>query len=142
MPLDVLCSGHLPLLGSIFFLIFLFVVASGLTFLETSANPFISLLGNSRTSEQRLNFSQAFNPVGSVFEVLMGTVFIFSGFEPGESEITSMKLAGDYEAYMHFETMRVVKPYLYLAGFAIFWAGKLLLRNGLKIDLILHLILY
>ena len=105
-----------------FFLISLFIVASGLTFLETSANPFIALLGNSETSEQRLNFSQAFNPVGSVFGVLLGTVFIFSGFEPGETEINAMKLAGEYEAFTHFETMRVVKPYLYLAGFAIIWA--------------------
>jgi FHS family L-fucose permease-like MFS transporter len=105
-----------------FFFISLFVVASGLTFLETSANPFIALLGNSKNSEQRLNFSQAFNPIGSVVGVLMGTVFIFSGFEPGETEIATMKLAGEYEAYMHSETMRVVKPYLFLAGFAIIWA--------------------
>jgi len=33
-----------------------------------------------------------------------------------------MKLAGEYEVYMHSETMRVVKPYLFLAGFAIIWA--------------------
>jgi len=105
-----------------FFLFSLFIIASGLTFLETGANPFIALLGRSESSEQRLNFSQAFNPVGSVVGVLLGTVFIFSGIEPDEMEITVMKLAGEYEAFLQIETMRVVKPYLWLAAFAVIWA--------------------
>lgn len=105
-----------------FFLISLFVIASGLAFLETGANPFIALLGPSESSEQRLNFSQAFNPIGSVVGVLLGTVFIFSGVEPNESEITTMKLAGNYGEFMHNETLRVVKPYLFLAFLAIVWA--------------------
>ena len=59
------------------FLMALFVIASGLAFLETGANPFIALLGKPESSEQRLNFSQAFNPIGSVTGVLLGTIFIF-----------------------------------------------------------------
>jgi MFS transporter, FHS family, L-fucose permease len=105
-----------------FFLISLFVIASGLAFLETGANPFIALLGHPGGSEQRLNFSQAFNPIGSVVGVLVGTVFIFSGIEPGESEIAAMKLAGSYDSFLHAETMRVVKPYLFLSAFAVIWA--------------------
>ena len=105
-----------------FFLLSLFVIASGLAFLETGANPFIALSGSSESSEQRLNFSQAFNPIGSVTGVLIGTIFIFSGIEPDESKITSMKLAGEYDIFLQHETMRVVKPYLFLAGFAILWA--------------------
>src|SRR5208337_2675610 len=62
-----------------FFLFALFVIASGLAFLETGANPFIAQLGDPRTSERRLNFSQAFNPVGAVCGALGGTLFIFSG---------------------------------------------------------------
>ena len=50
----------------IFFLLALFVIASGLAFLETGANPFIATLGDPRTSEQRLNFSQSFNPLGAI----------------------------------------------------------------------------
>src|SRR5246127_2351538 len=53
-----------------FFLFALFVVASGLSFLETSANPFIAQFGPAATSERRLNFSQAFNPLGSITGVL------------------------------------------------------------------------
>ena len=105
-----------------FFLGSLFVIASGLAFLETGANPFIALLGHPGGSEQRLNFSQAFNPIGSVVGVLVGTVFIFSGIEPGEPEIAAMKLAGSYDAFLAAETMRVVKPYLFLAAFAVIWA--------------------
>lgn len=105
-----------------FFLLSLFVIASGLAFLETGANPFIALLGNPESSEQRLNFSQAFNPIGSVVGVLLGTVFIFSGVEPDETKIASMKIAGEYSGFLQHETMRVVKPYIALALFAFVWA--------------------
>jgi len=105
-----------------FFLLSLFVIASGLAFLETGANPFIALLGNPESSEQRLNFSQAFNPIGSVVGVLLGTIFIFSGVEPDETKIASMKIAGEYSGFLQHETMRVVKPYLALALFAVVWA--------------------
>ncbi|WP_240458442.1 L-fucose:H+ symporter permease [Sphingobacterium luzhongxinii] len=48
-----------------FFLFALFILASGMTFLETSANPFIMILGDSATASQRLNFAQAFNGLGA-----------------------------------------------------------------------------
>jgi FHS family L-fucose permease-like MFS transporter len=105
-----------------FFLFALFVIASGLAFLETGANPFIALMGSPESSEQRLNFSQAFNPIGSVTGVLLGTIFIFSGIEPGQSEISAMKLSGVYSTFLQNETMRVVKPYIGLALFAFTWA--------------------
>src|SRR6202007_2324181 len=46
-----------------FFLCALFVIASGLSFLETGASPFIAQIGDPQTAERRLNFSQAFNPL-------------------------------------------------------------------------------
>jgi len=64
-----------------FFLAALFVIASGLSFLETSSSPFIAQCGDPETSERRLNFSQAFNPLGAITGALVGTVFIFSGIE-------------------------------------------------------------
>lgn len=105
-----------------FFLCALFIVASGLAFLETGANPFIALLGNKNSSEQRLNFSQAFNPIGSVVGVLLGTVFIFSGIEPDVSKIEAMKAIGEYDEFLQHEILRVVLPYLFLAAFAVLWA--------------------
>src|SRR5438128_2252255 len=64
-----------------FFLFALFVIASGLAFLETGSNSFIAQLGDPATSERRLNLAQAFNPLGSIAGVLIGTAFIFSGVE-------------------------------------------------------------
>ena len=105
-----------------FFLFALFVIASGLSFLETASNPFIAQLGDPTSSERRLNFSQAFNPLGSITGVLIGTVFIFSGIELDPHQIEAMKVQHLYDAYLRSETMRVVKPYLALGALAIFWA--------------------
>ncbi len=105
-----------------FFLFALFVIASGASFLETGANSFIALLGDPRTSERRLNFSQAFNPVGAVTGVLVGTVFIFSGVELNNQQVNSLKAAGTYNAYLQGETLRVVTPYLVLGTIIFFWA--------------------
>jgi len=109
-----------------FFLFALFVIASGLSFLETASNPFIAQIGDPATSERRLNFSQAFNPFGSITGVLMGTVFIFSGIELAPHQIEEMKAQHLYEAYLRSETMRVVRPYLALSAIAIFWAVLIL----------------
>ncbi len=105
-----------------FFLFALFVIASGASFLETGANSFIALLGDPRTSERRLNFSQAFNPVGAVTGVLAGTIFIFSGVELNQQQVATMKIAGTYDAYLRSETLRVVHPYLVLGTVIFLWA--------------------
>jgi FHS family L-fucose permease-like MFS transporter len=105
-----------------FFLLALFVIASGLSFLETASNPFIAQMGDPETSERRLNFSQAFNPLGSITGVLIGTVFIFSGIELSPQQADTLKAQGLYEAYLRSETLRVVKPYLALGIVAICWA--------------------
>src|SRR5579863_1670517 len=76
-----------------FFLFALFVIASGAAFLETGANSFIAVLGDPRTSERRLNFSQSFNPLGAISGALIGTVFIFSGIELTPEQIAAQKLA-------------------------------------------------
>ncbi|HZY74367.1 MAG TPA: L-fucose:H+ symporter permease [Edaphobacter sp.] len=94
------------------FLIALFTVGSGASVLETAANPFIAQFGDPHTSEQRLNFSQAFNPPGTIVGVLIGTYFIFSGVEPNAAQIAAMKAAGTYQPYLHTELMRVVPTYL------------------------------
>jgi len=55
-----------------FFLGALFVVASGLSFLETSANPMIAAMGPPESADQRLNFAQTFNPLGTILGVFVG----------------------------------------------------------------------
>ncbi|MGH9530187.1 MAG: L-fucose:H+ symporter permease [Terriglobales bacterium] len=109
-----------------FFLFALFVIASGLSFLETASNPFIAQLGDPDTSEQRLNFSQAFNPFGAITGALIGTVFIFSGVELTPQDIAVRKAQGIYELYLRTETLRVIKPYLFLGAVCLFWAFVIL----------------
>jgi FHS family L-fucose permease-like MFS transporter len=104
------------------FLLALFVIASGLGFLETGANPLITQLGDPGSAVRRLNFSQAFNPIGSIAGVLIGTVFIFSGVELKAPEIARLKVAGTYNAYLHHETMRVVPPYMVIGAVVLLWA--------------------
>lgn len=113
----------------VFFLAALFVIASGLSFLETAANPFIAQLGPSKSSERRLNLSQAFNPLGSITGVLIGTVFIFSGVKLTDAEVYAKQAAGTYQAYLHAETLRVVTPYLILGAVALLWALLVLLTK-------------
>ena len=74
-----------------FFLFALFVIASGLSFLETASNPFIAQLGDPDSSERRLNFAQAFNPIGAITGALIGTIFIFSGVELTPQEIAAQQ---------------------------------------------------
>jgi FHS family L-fucose permease-like MFS transporter len=105
-----------------FFLLALFVIAAGASCLETASNPFIAQLGSAETSELRLNFSQAFNPLGSISGVLIGTIFIFSGIELRPDQIDAMKAQHVYDAYLRSETLRIVMPYMVLGVIALVWA--------------------
>ncbi len=105
-----------------FFLTALFVIASGLAFLETAASPFIIQLGDAETAAQRVNLSQAFNPLGSISAVLVGSRFIFSGVELKQTQIEAMRAANVYQSYLRGETLRVIAPYLGLGAIVLFWA--------------------
>jgi FHS family L-fucose permease-like MFS transporter len=105
-----------------YFLAALFVIASGLSFLETASNPFVAQLGAPESAARRLNFAQAFNPLGAISGALIGTVYIFSGIELSASQIASMQAADTYSGYLRQETMRVVAPYMVLGAIAIGWA--------------------
>src|SRR6476620_3279338 len=61
-----------------FFLLSLFVLASGLACLETAANPYITVLGEAKTSAFRLNLSQCFNGVGSFIGPILAANLFFS----------------------------------------------------------------
>jgi FHS family L-fucose permease-like MFS transporter len=105
-----------------FFLMALFVIASGLAFLETAASPFIAQLGPAENSEQRLNLAQAFNPLGSISAVLIGSRFIFSGIELKPTEIAALQAQHRYQDYLRSETLRVIVPYLVLGAVVLLWA--------------------
>lgn len=63
----------------LFFLGALFVIACGLAFLETAANPYITVLGDPKTATHRLNFAQSFNGLAATLAPLLGGMFILSG---------------------------------------------------------------
>lgn len=105
-----------------FFLMALFVIASGLSFLETAASPFIVQIGDGQTAEQRINLSQAFNPLGSISAVLVGSRFIFSGVDLKPAQVAAMEAHHTYQSYLRSETLRVVNPYLVLGVVVLIWA--------------------
>jgi FHS family L-fucose permease-like MFS transporter len=101
-----------------FFLVALFIIASGATFLETIANPYITLLGDKETSAQRLNFAQSFNGVGAFVAPIIGGQVILSGIEHTPAELKNMS-AGQLAAYLQSEANTVKIPYLIIGGLVI-----------------------
>jgi len=100
-----------------FFLGALFIIASGLTFLETAANPYATLLGPENTSSQRLNFAQSFNGLAVVLAPLIGGRFILSGKELSEAEYNALSPEA-LNTYLQQEADSVKMPYLIL-GIAV-----------------------
>ena len=68
-----------------FFRIALFILGCGLSTLETVAHPFVAALGPQATSDQRINFAQSFNALGTIVGPLIGSQFIFRGIT-GDNE--------------------------------------------------------
>jgi len=120
-------AAHLDMYS--FFVAAQFVIGCGLSFLETGANSFIAQLGPTASSERRLNFSQAFNPLGSVMAGLVGTKFIFSGIEFSSAETAAKRATGTMQVYLHSETLRVVPTYLVLGTLALLWALMVLMTK-------------
>jgi len=61
------------------------IIAAGLTFLETVANPYATVLGPTRYAATRINLAQSFNPVGLIFGPIIGGVFFYSTDAAGRS---------------------------------------------------------
>ncbi len=74
-----------------FFRIALFVLACGLATLETVAHPFIAGLGDERTSDQRINFAQSFNGLGTIIGPLVGGYLLFGSGEAESKDLESVK---------------------------------------------------
>jgi FHS family L-fucose permease-like MFS transporter len=110
----------------VLFLGALFVIASGLAFLETSANPLIVAMGDPATAERRLNFAQSFNPFGCIAGILIGREFILSGNEPTTEELAAMS-AEQLEQFYQFESHAVQGPYLVIGLVVLAWAMVVLL---------------
>ncbi|MES2826609.1 MAG: L-fucose:H+ symporter permease [Bacteroidota bacterium] len=75
-----------------FFGIALFILGCGLSTLETVAHPFVASLGDQRTSDQRINFAQAFNAVGAMLGPKIGSYFLLRNNTEGSTDLTSVKI--------------------------------------------------
>jgi MFS transporter, FHS family, L-fucose permease len=96
----------------IFFLMALFIIACGLTILETAANPYASLLGDPATSTQRLNFAQSFNGLAATLAPIIGARMILTkGFT--EEALAGMNPAAR-EIALASEAASVKTPYFVL----------------------------
>ena len=92
------------------FLFALFVLASGITLLQVSANPYVSLLGSPKTASSRLTLTQAFNALGTTVAPSFGALLILDS--ASEAFLTPAQNA---------ESVQL--PYLLLAGMLILLAG-------------------
>jgi FHS family L-fucose permease-like MFS transporter len=102
------------------FLLALFVIASGLAFLETSANPLVTVLGPPEGAARRLNLAQSFNPLGSITGVLIGQHFIFSGVEHTPRELAAMAPLAR-QAWYAAQSSAVQMPYLVIGLVVALW---------------------
>jgi len=111
-----------------FFLGALFIMACGQSFLEVAANPYVTILGPSGSSERRLNLAQSFNAVGAVMAMVLGRVFILTGGEITPRQRASWSPAKEL-AYRAQQASSVKVPYALIAGIFVFVAVLILLTH-------------
>ncbi|OAZ05100.1 L-fucose:H+ symporter permease [Flavobacterium succinicans] len=97
----------------VYFLIALFVIACGLTFLETAANPYVTILGSAETATKRLNFSQSFNGLAAFIAPAYIGPMILSDKKLSKIQLDAMS-PKNVHTYVLEEAASVKMPYLIL----------------------------
>jgi FHS family L-fucose permease-like MFS transporter len=90
------------------------VLAAGVTLLQVSANPFVSVLGPERTASSRLNLTQAFNSLGTTIAPALGGALILSAAPKTADEVQAMTASALHQ-YRLTEASSVKMPYLFIA---------------------------
>lgn len=96
----------------------IFVVAAGCSVLETTCNPYVISLGPEKTAVRRLNFAQAFNPVGSICGILLAQQLILSNLNPATADERAAMPAEQLAEIVHNELFWVCAPYVGLCAIA------------------------
>lgn len=94
-----------------------FVMTCGLSFLETSCNPYVYAMGSEETGTRRLNFAQAFNPVGALSGAFIALTYVSGGLDSTDTEARARLMAADPELYDFIKAHDLnilVQPYLYI----------------------------
>lgn len=96
------------------YLCIFFIIATGMCFLETAANPYVTALGKAETASQRLNLAQSFNGLGAFIAAMFLSKLVLSG-DGYTKETLPIDYAGGWDAYIQIETDAMKLPYLLLA---------------------------
>ena len=104
------------------FLFGYFVLAGGMTILQVAANPYVSVLGDSRTASSRLNLSQAFNSLGTTLAPAIGAMLILSDNILTSDEIANLAVDEKLN-YFTNEASAVTLPFVVLAASLLLLAG-------------------
>lgn len=91
-----------------------FIIATGMCFLETAANPYVTALGDPNTSARRLNLAQSFNGLGAFIAAMFLSKLVLSG-QTYTRDTLPTDYIGGWEAYIQFETDSMKSIYLLLA---------------------------
>jgi len=98
-----------------FFLLALFVLAGGLSILETSANPYVMAMGCEQSATRRLNLAQAFNPVGTNLGVFLAATLILPNLNQASAEQRASMSAAELKSVISAELDAVMVPYVGMA---------------------------
>ena len=94
------------------FLFAYFILTCGLSFLETSANPYILSMGDEETSTRRLNFAQSFNPMGSLAGMFVAKNFIQARLDPRDTAASMDLSPAEFEAVKDHDLGVLANPYI------------------------------
>jgi FHS family L-fucose permease-like MFS transporter len=97
------------------FLVAYFVLTCGLSFLETSANPYILSMGSPETATRRLNLAQSFNPMGSLLGMVVAQQFILARLDPATAAERGAMGAGQLAALTARDLAVIRGPYVAIA---------------------------
>lgn len=95
-----------------------FIIAAGMCFLETAANPYVTALGDASSAPRRLNLAQSFNGLGAFVAAMFLSKLVLSG-NSYTRETLPAGFEGGWEGYIQMETDVMKLPYLILAGILI-----------------------
>ena len=94
------------------FLIAYFILTCGLSFLETSSNPYILSMGAEESSTQRLNLAQSFNPIGSITGMFVAKTFIQARLDPADTAQRQLLGPAEFEAMKMSDLEILSSPYI------------------------------
>ncbi|WP_281531281.1 L-fucose:H+ symporter permease [Leyella stercorea] len=108
------------------FLAAYFILTCGLSFLETSSNPYILSMGTEETATRRLNLAQSFNPMGSLLGMFVAMNFIQAKLNPLDTAARAQLNDAQFEAVKESDLSVLIAPYLAI-GIVIFAMFMLIL---------------